>query len=157
MGVEATMLDAVLRNWKQQIERADKFFGSKTEEQLQAHIAPGKNRLIYLWGHLIAVNDALLPLLGIGERLHPELDAIFLTAPDGAAEAPSANDLKAAWQQINAELDAAFTRLTPADWIDRHTSVSPEDFAKEPHRNRFNILIGRTAHLAYHLGQAKLA
>jgi hypothetical protein len=26
-------------------------------------VAPGKNRLIYLWGHLTAVHDAMLPLL----------------------------------------------------------------------------------------------
>jgi len=37
--------------------------------QLEQQVAPGKNRLIYLWGHLTAVNDGLLPLLGIGERL----------------------------------------------------------------------------------------
>lgn len=27
----------------------------------------------------------------------------------------------------------------------------------EPHRNRFTVLLSRTAHLAYHLGQAALA
>lgn len=157
MSVEATMLDAALRGWKQNIERAEKFFSGKSDEQLQAHIAPGKNRLIYLWGHLTAVHDALLPLLGLGERLHPELDAIYITSPDGAETTLSAAALKQAWDEINAALDAAFAKLTPADWIERHTSVSPEDFAKEPHRNRFTILLGRTAHIAYHLGQAKLA
>jgi len=35
--------------------------------------------------------------------------------------------------------------------------VSEEDFAKEPHRNRFTMLLGRTAHLGFHLGQAVLA
>lgn len=158
MSTEATMLDAALRGWKQNVERADKFFSGSTEEQLQAHVAPGKNRLIYLWGHLTAVNDALLPLLGVGERLHPELDAMYITSPDGAsAQMLSAAQLKAAWDEINAALHAAFAKLTPAEWIERHTSVSPEDFAKEPHRNRFTILLGRSAHIAYHLGQAKLA
>ena len=51
-----------------------------SEEQLLQEIAPGKNRLIYLWGHLTAVNDALIPLLGFGERLHPELDAMFFAS-----------------------------------------------------------------------------
>jgi hypothetical protein len=27
----------------------------------------------------------------------------------------------------------------------------------EPPRNRFTILLGRTVHIAYHLGQAKLS
>jgi hypothetical protein len=35
--------------------------------------------------------------------------------------------------------------------------VSDEDFEKEPHRNRFTVLLGRTAHLSYHVGQATLA
>ena len=34
--------------------------------------------------------------------------------------------------------------------------VSEEDFEREPHRNRFGVLLGRTAHLAYHMGQAAL-
>ena len=29
-----------------------------------------------------AVHDRMLPLLGIGERLHPELDEAYLTNPD---------------------------------------------------------------------------
>jgi hypothetical protein len=34
--------------------------------------------------------------------------------------------------------------------------VSEEDFAKEPHRNRFTLLLSRTGHLAFHLGQVVL-
>jgi hypothetical protein len=35
-------------------------------------------------------------------------------------------------------------------------TVSPEDFAKEPHRNRLNVLISRTNHMANHIGQLLL-
>jgi hypothetical protein len=48
-------------------------------EQLDKEVAPGKNRLIYLWGHLAAVNDGLLPLLGIGEGRHPVFDGMFIS------------------------------------------------------------------------------
>jgi len=37
--------------------------------------------------------------------------------------------------------------------LHKHTSVSEEDFAKEPHRNRLNVLTTRTTHLASHYGQ----
>jgi hypothetical protein len=47
--------------------------------------------------------------------------------------------------------------LSPSEWLERHAAVSEEDFAREPHRNRFTVLLGRTGHLAYHLGQAMLA
>jgi len=121
-------------------------------------IAPGKNRLVYLWGHLAATHDAMLPMLGLGERLHPELDAVFVKSPDKALAAPPAGaELKRIWEEIDAALAAGFAKLTPEEWLERHTAVSAEDFVKEPHRNRYAILLGRTVHLAYHFGQAILA
>ena len=157
MSTETSFVDSALRNWKTNIDRADKFFSGLTEEQLQLQIAPGKNRLVYLWGHLTAVSDALIPLLGFGERLHPELDATFLTNPDDPSKkTPSREALKSVWDEINVVLSLAFAKLSPAEWLERHASVSEEDFALEPHRNRFAILLGRTGHIAYHLGQAFL-
>ena len=50
-----------------------------------------------------------------------------------------------------------FVTFSDSDWAQRHTAVSAEDFKREPHRNRFGVLLGRTAHLAYHLGQAAVA
>ena len=156
--LEANYTAAALRAFKQNLDRCTKFFTDLTEDQLNTHVAPGKNRLFYLWGHLAAVNDAMLPLLGIGERLHPEFDAIFIKSPDGAAtDVPSVAELGLAWTAINEKLLSDMEALAPAEWLERHTQVSPEDFAKEPHRNRFAILLGRTSHLAYHLGQAILA
>jgi DinB family protein len=157
MTTESAFTDLALRSWKATIQRADAFFGELSEEQLQQEIAPGKNRLIYLWGHLAAVNDALVPLLGFGGRLHPELDAMFVSNPDRAIETTlSGRELKRIWDGTNETLWAAFSRLSPSEWLQKHTAVSEEDFLREPHRNRFTILLGRTGHLAYHLGQAML-
>jgi hypothetical protein len=75
-----------LNAWKTNIDRADKLFLALTPDQLEKEIAPGKNRLIYLWGHLTAVHDRMLPLLGFGPRLHPELDDIFLSKPDRSVQ-----------------------------------------------------------------------
>lgn len=140
------------------MERAEKLFGGLSPEQLEQEVAPGRNRLIYLWGHLAAVNDRLLPLLGIGERLHPEFDGMFISSPDKSVPLTvSAQSLKAAWQEISQRLWDGFAKFSDSDWAERHTAVSQEDFEREPHRNRFGVLLGRTAHLAYHLGQAALA
>ena len=78
---EQALVTAALSSWKGNIERADRLFSPLNEEQLQKEVAPGKNRLIYLWGHLTAVHDRMLPLLGLGERLHPEFDPLFLPIP----------------------------------------------------------------------------
>ena len=104
------------------------------------------------------MNDALLPLLGIGERLHPEFDGMFISNPDKSVPLTvSEQSLKAAWQEINRKLYEGFSKFSASDWTKRHTAVSEKDFEREPHRNRFTVLLGRTAHLAYHVGQATLA
>ena len=158
MTIEKSFIDSALRGWKSNVESADKLFVGLSPEQLEHEVAPGKNRLIYLWGHLAAVNDALLPLLGIGERLHPEFDGMFISNPDKSVPLTvSGQSLKAAWQEINRKLSEGFSKFSALDWTKRHTAVSEEDFEKEPHRNRFTVLLGRTAHLAYHVGQATLA
>ncbi len=82
MTTEKSLIDSAIRGWKSNVERADKLFGGLSSEQLEQEVAPGRNRLIYLWGHLAAANDGLLPLLGVGERLHPEFDAMFTSNPD---------------------------------------------------------------------------
>jgi hypothetical protein len=96
-------------------------------------------------------------MLGLGDRLHPELDEIYLTNPDRALPDPvSPVDLKHLWSEVNAKLTAAFEKLTPQQWLEKHTAVSKEDFAKDPTRNRLAVLISRTTHAAFHTGQAAL-
>ena len=158
MTTEKSLIDSALRGWKANVERADEMFGDLSAKQLEQEVAPGRNRLIYLWGHLAAVNDRLLPLLGIGERLHPEFDGMFISNPDKSVELTvSGQSLQAAWQEIHQKLWEGFSKFSASDWAQRHTAVSEQDFEREPHRNRFTLLLGRTAHLAYHVGQATLA
>ena len=158
MTIETSLIDSALRNWRSNIDRADKFFGNLSQEQLLQEVAPGKNRLIYLWGHLTAFNDALIPLLGFGSRVRPELDQMFVSNPDRAVTTIlSGGDLKIIWQETSQILWTGFSKLSVADWLQKHGAVSEEDFLREPHRNRFTVLLGRTAHIAYHLGQAKLS
>jgi len=158
MTNEEKFFAAALNAWKGNIERADKLFSNLAAKELLNEVAPGKNRLIYLWGHLTAVHDAMLPLLGFGPRRHPEYDDLFISKPDKATTSlPSAEDIKKSWSEVNGKLSDGFATLSAADWLQRHSAVSEEDFAKEPLRNRFAILLSRTNHLSYHLGQTVLA
>lgn len=158
MTPEQQLVDATLRAWKFNADRIEKFFADLTDEQLEQEIAPGRNRLIYLLGHFVAVHDRMLPLLGIGPRVHEHLDAPFLTAADRAvATLPPSADLKRALTDVNEALWKAFNAWTPADWLARHTSVTEEEFAKEPHRNRMSVFLSRNAHMAFHYGQMILA
>jgi len=147
-----------LKAWKTQIERADKLFGALSSEEVLREIAPGRNRVLYLWGHLTAAHDTMLPLLGLRERLHPEFDVAFISNPDRSqADIPSHEQVRGAWNVVNAELWKGFQKMSWKDWVQRHSAVSEEDFAKDASRNRFAVLLSRTNHLSYHLGQAVLA
>ena len=144
----------VLDAWETYNARFNKLLDTVTDEQLLSETAPGRNRGIYLAGHLVAVADGMLPILGIGEKVHPELEQIFLTNPDKfVVEIPSVEEIKKYRDEINAKLSYYFGQLQPAEWFEKRTAVSDEDFVKEPHRNKLNILINRTNHLSYHLGQ----
>ena len=157
MGNDGACVALGLKVWKAQLERADKLFGSLSSDDVLREIAPGKNRLLYLWGHLTAIHDAMLPLLGLGERLHPEFDVVFVSNPDKSqAATPSHEQVRQAWNAVNGELSKGFEKMSGSDWLQRHSAVSEEDFAKDASRNRFAILLSRTNHLSYHLGQAVL-
>ncbi len=143
--------------WKMQNEKVDKFLAEISGDQLKTEIASGKNSGVYLVGHLAAVSDNLFQILGLGARFYPELETIFLRNPDSdEAKNYSISDLRNYWKEINAKLSEKFAELSADDWFAKHASVSAEDFAKEPHRNRLNVLLGRTIHQANHLGQLSL-
>lgn len=151
------LVKMTLTAWDGQNKQLIKLLDTLTDEQLHREIAPGKNTGTYLLGHLVAVSDGMLPLLGFGDRLFPELDEVFLKNPDksGLPQPPVAM-LKDNLHVVNSALAGHFNQASVADWLGRHTAVSAEDFANAPHRNKLNVVISRTNHLANHIGQLLL-
>jgi hypothetical protein len=150
----ALVVSLVVNAWETHNLRVTTFVNSLSDEKLMTATAPGRNSGYYILGHLTAVNDALLPLLGFGEKLHPELAAIFLNNSEEYGRTdPSIASLKSYWQKINETLSAHIAQMKPHDWLAPHTAVSEADFLKEKHRNKLNVLIGRTNHQSYHWGQ----
>ena len=151
------VVKTVLSAWETQNTRVNKLVETLSEEVMLSEIAPGKNRGIYLLGHLAAVNDNLMSLLGVGEKLYPQLTPIFLSNPDNKdITSPTLTELKQYWYKINATLSEYFSKMKPSDWFERHTSISAEDFVKEPHRNKLSVILNRTSHQSYHVGQLML-
>jgi len=76
-----------------------------------------------LLGHLTAVNDALFPLFGFGERLYPEMHEAFITSPDRSPvqDGFSGEDLKHRWVDVNQALFLSFDKLSPSQWLEKHT------------------------------------
>ena len=147
----------ILDAWNHQLKGANMIIDALTNEQLAKEIAPGKNTGIYLLGHLVTVHDGMLPLLGLSEKIHPELESVFLKHPDKSGlEKPDAIILRSYWLEVNEAVNVRISGWGEKKWFQRHTAVSEEAFEKEPHRNRLNILLSRTSHLAYHIGQMAL-
>ncbi|CAN5423696.1 hypothetical protein BH11BAC1_BH11BAC1_23010 [soil metagenome] len=153
MNSNQLLIKMIMDRWSAQINNFDTALNAFTDEQMQREIAPGKNRGIYLLGHLVAVHDDMFPLLDLGDKIFPELNAAFKSPDKSVAEIPTAKELRTCWNKINEVMNQKFSSMQPEDWFQRHTSVSAEDFAREPHRNKLNIILTRTTHLSYHLGQ----
>jgi DinB superfamily len=151
-------VQVAINSWRLVVERVNNIFSGLTEDELLKQIAPGRNRLIYLWGHLTAIHDAMFPILGLGERLHPELDAIFVSSPDQTGtQLPPVGELRKYWDEVNTKLFSQFASLSEDEWLQRHNAMSEEDYAKDPSRNRLAVLLSRTNHMSYHWGQIVLA
>jgi hypothetical protein len=144
-------------SWKINLDRLNQMFDGFSDDELQQQIAPGKNRVFYLLGHMAAVHDRMLPLLSFGARLHEELDEDFLTNPDRTRpDRISAAALREAYTKINSALTSRIEALPAEEWLRKHEAISAEDFAKEPLRNRLAVLLSRTAHVQFHTGQIRL-
>ena len=154
MDVEKLLSQTVFNSWKSVNERVSTLIAQLNEEKIQEEIAPGRNRVLYVVGHLTAVSDRMLPLLGLGERRFPNLDRVYLEHPDRTEADPlTPAELKAAWQDLATRLTDALEAFTPDEWLQKHTAVSDADFAKDPGRNRMAVVLTRTNHISYHMGQ----
>lgn len=102
-----------LASWNTQIARAEKVFDAFTDDQFYTEVTPGKNRIIYLYGHLAAYHDALKETLGLGKASRLELYEAFLkNADNNGAEFPSVAELKKYWQSVHTELNELFCKFT---------------------------------------------
>jgi len=146
-----------LQNWDREVKRLDNLLEKISNEELLKEVSPGRNTGIYLLGHLIAASESLILLLGLGEKLFPELEAIFIKAPDKSGQnMPGPDVLREMWKKSSTHLMGLLDSINPIDWYNRHHSISEEDFLREPHRNKLSVLLTRTIHHAYHSGQIAL-
>jgi uncharacterized damage-inducible protein DinB len=128
-----------------------------SEEDIYKEISPERNRGIYLLGHLVSTTDTMIELLDFDKKRYPELDSIFVSAPDKSGKVfPDFEVLKQNWGKINAVMLEHIENMLPEKWLEKHASVSEDDFKKDPTRNKLNVLISRTNHQNYHLGQLVL-
>jgi hypothetical protein len=154
---ERLFVKMALDAWVAQLNGTDALIDQLTDEELLHEVSPSRNRGIYLLGLLAAEHDLMLPLLRFQAPMFPELKPVFIDAADRAvANLPSVEKLRAQWKAVNGVLNDHMKNLSASDWFTRHANISEDDFLKEPHRNRLNVLLTRTIHVAHHRGQLVL-
>jgi hypothetical protein len=152
---EKLFIQMAITQWKISNEKINTVFETISSKQYASPIAPGANSAAWILAHLAGANDNLFPLLTLGDLRFPMINGMAKSnhSPHNEIEK---DELKACWLSINSSLLHEFNRMQPEEWFDRHNSISPEDFIKEPHRNKLNVLLSRTNHQAHHAGQLAL-
>jgi hypothetical protein len=69
MGNEGSYVALGLKTWNAQIDRAGKLVGGLSSEEILREMAPGRNRILYLWGHLTA--DPVSKFHFVEKKLQP--------------------------------------------------------------------------------------
>jgi hypothetical protein len=151
------IIKMVINNWNLQVGRATALIDQIGHVEIYKEVSPGKNRGIYILGHLVAYHDLIPEILGTGERSLPHLFEPFIKNPDNLdAQIPAYSEIRTYFDQVHSELLVHFDKLSLTDWFSRHEAMTDEDFEKDPSRNKLNVLINRISHFAYHLGQLRL-
>lgn len=150
-------LSICLLQWDTYNKRMQKALDTLSDENFHKPVVAGGNTPSWIFGHLVDTDDALLELFGIRARLYPDLKTIYHHEKGSNQSGHlSKSELIKRWNEISAELDKAFKGWSEAEWLNRHTAVSEEDFKKEPHRNKLNVMLSRVSHKASHLGQVAM-
>jgi uncharacterized damage-inducible protein DinB len=150
------VIEQLLNQWKSKVNQTTEAFRKIGTASAMEPVAPGKNTVIYLLGHLIAVHDRMFEALDLGERNFPDYDGLFLSAQQTDITYPSFELLLEQWIILNDQLYGKFSQFSPEEWLTRHHYVNDADFLLEPNRNKLSILLTRFTHIFHHGGQLAL-
>lgn len=123
-----------------------------THEESLIQPQPGGNCLNFVLGHLVAVYNNALPLVGQERVMDPAAIRRYdrgsppLTDP---AEAMDLGELMSAWETAAARMEAGLATLTP-EVLDQPAPFSPGD---DPNETVRSLIATVLFHQAYHAGQ----
>ena len=150
-------IQIAVNQWELTVNIGTKNLNQLSDTSLDQQVAPGKNTGKYIIGHLIAINDAMPELLGIGESVHPELVQTYIKQPDGSADNPkTVHQLRELWTETHDRVTNIIKGLPAEDWLARHNAMTDNEYTKNPLRNRLSLLTSRINHFSYHIGQLRL-
>ena len=157
MNPQSIVTQLAINQWEQVSRRATQLVNQLSNDALDRPVAPGKNTGRYIVGHLIAIHDAMPPILGLGESKYPELVEPYVKQADGYVNNfRTVPELRQLWDETHARISKLINSLPEDDWLLRHTTMTDDEFKANPLRNRLSVLLNRTNHFSYHAGQLRL-
>jgi hypothetical protein len=156
MEKDKIIIDQLLGQWDSTIEKITQQFDALATWAIDEEVAPGRNTVLFIIGHLAVFQDRMIEAMELGERFFPELDEFFANPQNTQTLYPGFIELREKWITVSQYLAKAFRKLNIDDWLSKHHYVSESDFLREPHRNKLAILISRYAHIYSHMGQLRL-
>ena len=126
-----------------------------TQAESLVYPTPQGNCANWVLGHLIAIHDNILPLLGqapvLPADVHPRYDRGSAGLRDGATPL-ELTELLALWDESSRRVDAGLAALDP-DTLGRPAPFSP---GGNPQETIGTLLMTIAWHQAYHVGQTGL-
>lgn len=156
MNTNDFMAVQLLDMWWNKVCETTEVFETLGEQNAMWPVAHGKNRVIYLLGHLLVIHDGLYPTLEIGNRRHTAYDELFLSPQHTANVYPPFPLLLDQWIDLNEDLHGKLKQLSVSDWLSKHHHISEENFKLQPGKNKFCAMLCTTTHLYHHAGQLAL-
>ena len=150
------MIGQLLDMWENKVQETTEVFRSLGESRAREAVAPGKNRVIYLLGHLLVMHDGIFETLELGGRTCKGYDELFLLPQHAANQYPSYHLLLEQWIALNKTLTFKLRQLSPQQWRSKHRYISEADFESHPNKNRFCGFQCLLTHLYHHAGQLAL-
>jgi len=150
------MIGQLLDMWENKIEETTELFELLGDRFATEPVAPGKNRVIYLLGHLLVIHDGIFEALELGKRSYTHYDELFLTPQHPANKYPPYDLLLHKWISLNKTLTFQLRHIPFDEWRSKHHYISDTDFALHPTKNKFCVFQCTTMHLFHHSGQLAL-
>lgn len=145
-----------LQHWISTNAKIEKAIESISEARYSTPLMPGRSTPAWIFCHLLQVNDSLFPILGFGAKLYPKLHDLMNNKEAEPHIVFRLDELREMWMHVGSKLLEHFNGMSGDQWLEKHTNISDEDFKREPHRNRGNVILHRLIHMSHHAGQLAL-
>ena len=145
-----------LQHWAATNLKIERTIESISEARYSAELAPGCSTPAWIFCHLLQVNDNMFPILGFGANLYPELHDVMNSKEIAPHTAFELDELRQMWIHVGSKLLEHFNGMTGDQWLEKHSNISEDNFKKEPHRNKVNVVLHRLIHMSHHAGQLAL-